>query len=374
MATTKRDYYEVLGVDRNASEEDLKRAFRKLAFQYHPDRNKDSDAEARFKEINEAYEILSDTEKRSSYDRFGPDGVQGGLGRGFEGFEGFSGFGDIFDAFFGGTGSRGRQGAQPGSDLRTQIDLDFEEAVFGAEKQIEVDRYERCSRCAGKRSEPGSQPAKCTACNGSGEVRRVQQSIFGQFVNVATCSSCRGEGMRIATPCTQCRGAGKEHKPKKVMVKIPPGVDSGTQLRLSGEGDVGGRGGPPGNLYVAIAVRTHQHFERRNDDILHTLGVNLAQASLGTTAAVPTVDGDVEMRIPAGTQSGQVFRLRGKGVPHLQSSGRGDQFVTVRVIIPSELTDEQKRLLAELGKTFHAQGNPKDDKGFLGKIIDALAG
>ena len=374
MATTKRDYYEVLGVDRNASEEDLKRAFRKLAFQYHPDRNKDSDAEARFKEINEAYEILSDTEKRSSYDRFGPDGVQGGFGRGFEGFEGFNGFGDIFDAFFGGTGSRGRQGAQPGSDLRTQIDLDFEEAVFGAEKQIEVDRYERCSRCAGKRSEPGSQPAKCTACNGSGEVRRVQQSIFGQFVNVATCSSCRGEGVRIATPCTQCRGAGKEHKPKKVMVKIPPGVDSGTQLRLSGEGDAGGRGGPPGNLYVAIAVRTHQHFERRNDDILHTLVVNLAQASLGTTAAVPTVDGDVEMRIPAGTQSGQVFRLRGKGVPHLQSSGRGDQLVTVRVIIPSELTDEQKRLLAELGKTFHAQGNPKDDKGFLGKIIDALAG
>ena len=374
MATTKRDYYEVLGVDRNASEEDLKRAFRKLAFQYHPDRNKDSDAEARFKEINEAYEILSDTEKRSSYDRFGPDGVQGGFGRGFEGFEGFNGFGDIFDAFFGGTGSRGRQGAQPGSDLRTQIDLDFEEAVFGAEKQIELDRYERCSRCAGKRSEPGSQPAKCTACNGSGEVRRVQQSIFGQFVNVATCSSCRGEGVRIATPCTQCRGAGKEHKPKKVMVKIPPGVDSGTQLRLSGEGDAGGRGGPPGNLYVAIAVRTHQHFERRNDDILHTLGVNLAQASLGTTAAVPTVDGDVEMRIPAGTQSGQVFRLRGKGVPHLQSSGRGDQLVTVRVIIPSELTDEQKRLLAELGKTFHAQEDAKDDKGFLGKIIDALAG
>ncbi|MEK7214347.1 MAG: molecular chaperone DnaJ [Chloroflexota bacterium] len=375
MATAKRDYYEVLGIARGASEEEIKKAFRKLAFQFHPDRNKETSAEARFKEINEAYEILSDSEKRASYDRYGPEGVNGS-GRGFEGFEGFGGFGDIFDAFFGGTATRGRQGPAAGSDLRYHMEITFEEAVFGVEREIEIQRRELCSRCRGARSEPGSQMARCTTCNGSGEVRRAQQSIFGQFVNVVTCAACRGQGQRITNPCTQCQGSGSEQRTKRIAVKIPAGVDSGNQLRLSGEGDAGARGGPAGNLYVAISVQEHEFFTREDDNILVELQLNLAQAALGATLTVPTIEGPAEIKIPPGTESGELFRLRGKGVPHLQGSKRGDELVKVRVDIPNQLTDEQRRLLTELAKTFEPIGGPssQEDKGLFGKLKDVLGG
>ena len=373
MATTKRDYYDVLDIDRSASEEDIKKAFRKLAFQYHPDRNSDAQAETRFKEINEAYEVLSDPEKRANYDRFGADGAQG-FGRGFEGVEGFGGFGDIFDAFFGGTTTRTRQGRQQGEDLRYRLELDFEDAIFGAEKEIEIRRIELCTRCRGLRSEPGTQPARCKTCNGSGQVRRVQQSVFGQFASVATCPTCRGEGQRIITPCSECRGAGREQKTKKVLVTIPPGVDTGNQLRLTGEGDAGAWGGPPGSLYVVISVREHDYFERRGDDILFVLPLNIAQAALGDTVAVPTIEGAADLKIPPGTQSAQVFRLKGKGVQRLQGSGRGDELVAVRVAIPETLTDDQRRLLGALAKTFDSQPQSQEDRGFLDKIKDALNG
>ncbi len=374
MPTVKRDYYEVLGIEQNALEEDVKKAFRKLAFQYHPDRNKESDAEDRFKEINEAYEILSDPEKRATYDRFGHAGLSGN-GRGFEGFDGFAGFGDIFDAFFGGTSARTRNAPQQGRDLRVALDISFEEAVFGVEKEIEVGKSMVCSKCRGARSEPGSKPVQCAACQGTGEVRRVQQSIFGQFVNVATCATCRGEGQRIISPCTQCRGMGREHLSKKVVVNIPGGVDDGTQIRLTGEGDAGARGGPPGNLYVELTVHPHAYFRREEDNIIYPLRLNVAQAALGVALDVPTVDGAAEVRIPAGTQSGAVYRLKGKGVPHLRGTGRGDQLVRVSVDVPNQLTEEQKRLFAELAKTFSPDGEPAgagDDKSFFEKIKDAL--
>jgi len=375
MATAKRDYYEVLGIERGASEEEIKKAFRKLAFQYHPDRNKEANAEARFKEVNEAYEILSDSEKRASYDRYGPEGVNGS-GRGFEGFEGFGGFGDIFDAFFGGSATRGRQGPAAGSDLRYHMEITFEQAVFGVEKEVEIQRRELCARCRGARSEPGTQMARCTTCNGSGEVRRAQQSIFGQFVNVVTCPACRGQGQRITNPCTQCQGSGSEQRVKKIAVKIPAGVDTGNQLRLTGEGDAGTGGGPAGNLYVAISVREHEIFTREDDSILVELDLNIAQAALGATMTVPTVDGPAEVKIPPGTESGELFRLRGKGVPHLHDSKRGDELVKVRVDIPSTLTEEQRRLLTELAKTFDPAGAgvSQEDKGLFGKLKDALGG
>ncbi len=374
MATAKRDYYEVLGVERNASEEEMKKAFRKLAFQYHPDRNKEPEAEARFKEINEAYEVLSDPEKRQRYDQFGPDGVNGGGGAGFEGFQGFEGFGDIFDAFFGGTAARTRQGPQQGRDLRVQVSLTFEESVFGAEKPVQVQRSERCERCRGNRCEPGSQPARCATCNGSGEVRRVQSSIFGQFVNVATCPTCQGDGQRIDTPCTQCKGTGRERHVRTLSVKIPAGVEDGTQVRLTSEGEAGTRGGPAGSLYVYLAVAEHPLFTREGDDLLMPLDLNVAQAALGTTITFNTLDGQHTLHVPAGTQTSDTFRVKAKGVPHLRANGRGDLLVTAQVTVPEKLTDEQKRLFAALAATFDGSAPPDDDKGLLGKIKDALGG
>lgn len=375
MATTKRDYYEVLGIERNASDEEIKKAFRKLAFQFHPDRNKESDAEAKFKEVNEAYEVLSDPEKRASYDRFGSEGVNGqGQGFGFEGFQGFEGFGDIFDAFFGGTAARTRQGPQQGRDMRVQLDLSFEEAVFGAEKPVQVQRLERCSHCKGGRAEPGTQVSKCTACNGSGEVRRVQQSIFGQFVNVATCPTCQGDGQRVDTPCTVCKGSGRERATRTLQVKIPAGVEDGQQVRLASEGEAGTRGGPAGNLFVYLHVLEHAVFDREDDNLLMTLELNVAQAALGTTLTIETLDGEHTLHVPAGTQSGDVFRVKGKGVPHLRSAGRGDLLASAHVTVPDKLTDEQKKLFAALAATFSGDAPPEEDKGLFGKIKDALGG
>jgi molecular chaperone DnaJ len=348
----KRDYYEVLGISRDASSEDIKKAFRKLAFQYHPDRNKDAGASDKFKEINEAYEVLSDADKRSAYDRFGHDAANGQnpFGRGFEGFD-MGGFGDIFEAFFGGSGTAHRQTVRRGADLRYRISLTFEEAALGVEKELEISRTEVCEVCHGTRAEPGSTPQRCPSCDGTGEVRRVQRSLFGQFINTAVCSQCGGEGTIVTDPCKNCKGSGFTKQKRKVSVKIPAGVDNENVVRLSGEGHAGQRGGPAGNLLVEVIVARHQFFEREDDNVIYDLTVNVAQAALGTEAEVPTLHGPVKVKIPSGSQSGRVFRLKDKGIPHLRSYGKGDQLVVLHVETPEKLTKEQKRLFEELAKS-----------------------
>lgn len=374
MATARKDYYEVLGVPRNASAEDVKKAFRRLAMRFHPDRNKEDGAEARFKEIGEAYEVLSDPEKRSAYDRFGHAGLQGfDFGRGFDGVD-LGGFGDIFEAFFGGTGTgrRARQ-AQRGADRRLDLEIDFEQAAFGCEREIEVERVERCQRCGGNGGEPGSQSPRCTTCEGNGQVRRVSRSFFGQFVNIATCPQCRGEGRIVTDPCRDCRGSGRERKNRTLAVKIPAGVSDGARMRLNGEGDVGAHGGGPGHLYVYISVLPHPFFTREEDDLIYELEMNPAQAALGFETRIPTLDGDdTALRVASGTQSGHIFTMKGKGVPRLHTGGRGDLLVRATVVTPTELTDEQRELLQQLAESF---GTPvtNGDKGIFGKIKGALS-
>jgi molecular chaperone DnaJ len=367
----KQDYYDVLGVARTASADELKKAFRRLAMQFHPDRNSAPEAEARFKEINEAYEVLSDPERRAMYDRFGHAAAQGngeGFARGFDGF-GFGGLGDIFDAFFGGAQSRTQRGPTRGADIRRSITVSFEEAVFGADKEIEVQTAEVCSVCNGLRAEPGSEPERCTQCNGSGEVRRVQQSIFGQFVNVAMCDRCRGEGRVVSNPCKHCRGAGREKRKRKLAVKLPGGVDNGSQMRLTGEGEIGTHGGPRGNLYLQINVKPHEFFQREDDHLLLELDLNFAQVALGDEVPVPTIDGEPhELKVPAGTQTGEMFVVRGKGVPHLRGGGRGDMVVRVNVVTPKTLSKEQKELLKQLAASMGNGVKPQDDRGLIGKI------
>ncbi len=380
MATGQRDYYEVLGVPRSVDAQDLKKAYRKLAMEYHPDRNPSEEAPEKFKEINRAYEILSDDEKRQAYDRFGHAGVEGGAGQGggFDGFHNFEGgFGDIFDAFFGGGqrgGGRRRRGPARGADLRFNMRLTFEEAVFGVEKDIEFQRQDRCTRCAGKGAEPGTELATCPECNGAGEIRRSQQSIFGQFVNVAACARCSGEGRIVPTPCEDCRGTGRIRQPRKIAVKVPAGVDDSAQIRLAGEGEAGARGGESGNLYVVLSVTEHERFQRVEDHIVLELPVNLAQAALGAELSIPTLDGDMELEIPAGTQSGEDFVIRGKGVPHLRAAGRGDMVVRVTVVVPETLTEDQRELLEKLARTMGTPTLPKRTKGFFERIRDAMAG
>ncbi len=377
MATGQRDYYEVLGVPRSADAQELKKAYRKLAMEYHPDRNPSEDAAAKFKEINQAYEVLSDDQKRQMYDRFGHAGVDGNQGSGFDGFQGFEGgFGDIFDAFFGGgqRGARRRRGPARGADLRFNLRLSFEEAVFGVEKEIEFQRQERCERCSGKGAEPGTELATCPDCNGAGELRRSQQSIFGQFVNVAPCGRCSGEGRIVPNPCEDCRGTGRLRAPRKIAVKVPAGVDDGSQIRLAGEGEAGARGGEPGNLYVVLQVAEHERFERVEDHIVLELPVNVAQAALGAELSIPTLDGDMTFEVPAGTQSGEDFVIRGKGVPHLRGAGRGDMVVRVTVVVPESLNDEQRDLLEKLAETMGTPTLPRRNKGFFERIRDAMAG
>ena len=380
MTTSKRDYYDVLGVPRNASDEEVRKAFRKLALEYHPDRNKGAGAEERFKEVAEAYQVLIDPKKRQGYDRFGHRGVTGNGGaRGFEGFEHFGGFGDIFDAFFGsGVGTRtGTRSATRGADLQAVLTIDFEEAVFGTEKEIEIQRTEACGHCQGSRSEPGSSPTRCTNCGGSGQVRRAHQSVFGQFVQVTTCGTCRGEGKTISHPCPRCRGSGRERRRRKLAIFVPAGIEEGTQIRLSGEGEPGTHGGPPGDMYASVHVNPHAVFKREGNDILFVMPINVAKASLGASVKVSTLEGDVELEVPPGTQSGEVFQLKGKGVPHLRGRQRGDQLVAVKVEIPKSLSEEQRGLLQRLAATLDESPTGPDDqeeKGWLGKIKDVLGG
>jgi molecular chaperone DnaJ len=371
MATQKADYYETLGVPRNASTDEIKRAFRRLAMQYHPDRNPEPGAEQRFKEINEAYEVLSDPEKRSTYDRFGHAGLDGAFGaRGFDGFGPFGGFGDIFDAFFGASQTR-RRTPRRGADIQVRLDLTFEEAAFGTTKSVNITQTELCSRCNGLRAEPGTEPQRCPTCDGTGEVRRVQRSVFGQFINVTSCDRCRGDGWVIPTPCTQCRGTGRERVNRTLEVKIPAGVDNGSQIRLSNEGELGSYGGPRGNTYVVLNVQPHPIFARDEDDLLLTLNINFAQAALGDEVEVPTLEGEQKVRIEPGTQSGDVITLRNKGVPHLRGSGRGDLHIQVQVVTPKHLTAEQKQLLRKLAESFDG-AQPHEPKGIFGKVKDKL--
>jgi len=369
MATRKRDYYEVLGVGRDSSSEDVKKAYRKLARQYHPDVNKDAGAEAKFKEINEAYEVLSDDRKRAAYDRFGHAAAEGGMASDFTGFGGFGGFSEIFEEFFGGFGVRtARRTPRRGADLRYDLTIEFVEAAFGAEKEIEIARHEPCPRCAGSGAEPGTTPVRCATCNGTGEVRRMQQSILGSFVNVTTCPTCRGEGETIPITCMECRGTKHVRAERKLTVKVPPGVDAGTQIRLAGEGEPGEYGGPPGNLYVILDVKPHPYFRRKDDDVLLEVAINVAQATLGDRVSIPTLDGEEAIDIPAGTQPGKLFRLRGKGIPHLRRNGRGDQLVIIQVSIPTTLSSEQKRLFADLSKTLGREVIAQQEKSFLDKL------
>lgn len=367
---SKRDYYEVLGVQRGASPEEIKKAFRRLARQYHPDVNKDPGAAEMFKEINEAYEVLSDADKRAMYDRFGHNGVGGTPG--FDPFGNSDPFGSIFEAFFGGAGARqANRGPQRGPDLRYNLQISFEEAIFGAEKEIEFRRMEVCGTCKGRGAEPGTDPVRCPKCGGLGEIR--QRAPIFNMVTVTTCDQCRGEGTVISVPCKECRGEGRMRRSRKLTVKIPPGVDGASQIRITGEGDAGPRGGPHGNLYVALEVQPHPYFVREGNDILLELPLNVAQATLGVELDVPTVDGNERLRIPPGTQNAATFRLRGKGVPFLRGGGRGDQIVVTRVVIPTKLTDQQRRLFQELEQSLEPEPlNAHQDEGFFGRIKSAL--
>jgi molecular chaperone DnaJ len=367
MATTERDLYDVLGVPRDASDADIKRAFRKLAQQWHPDVNKDPAAPARFKEASEAYQILSDPERRQRYDMFGRAGVDGGpAGTGFEGFGGFS---DIFDAFFGGAsaGAARRGRPQAGSDLRYDLRITFEEAVKGTEKEIDFRALGRCETCDGIGAAPGTTTTTCPQCDGRGEVRSVRQTMLGQMVNVSACPRCRGEGKIVDRPCETCRGDGRTERKRTLRVSIPAGIDEGHQIRLTNEGEVGPRGGPPGSLYVAVHVAPHASLKRDGTELYYEATISIAQAALGTTLTVPTVDGAEEVEIKPGTQPDTAIRLRGKGVPHLRRSGsRGDLHVLVDVEVPKKLTKKQRELLEAFAR------ESGESVGGHGGILDKL--
>lgn len=371
---SKSDYYDVLGVPRSASDGEIKSAFRRLAREYHPDVNKSPEAEEHFKEINEAYAVLGDQQKRSAYDRFGHAGVDG-----FGGMPDFTNvdLGDIFEELFGfGFGRRSarqRNAPRRGGDLQYNLTLEFEEAVFGAEKKIEFTRDEECSHCDGSGAEPGTSPSTCPTCAGRGEVRQSRQTLFGNMVQVTTCPSCRGSGEIIGNPCTVCNGRGLERKMVAKTVEIPAGVDSGTQVRLNGEGQPGINGGPKGDLFIAINARPHKYFRRRNDDILLDLDINIAQAALGADVEVPTVDGDTLLSIPAGIQPGKVLRMRGKGVPHLRGKGRGDQLVLINIEVPTRLDDKQRVLFEQLAENLGTEVHPQE-RGFFDRLREVLGG
>ncbi|NLL42853.1 MAG: molecular chaperone DnaJ [Firmicutes bacterium] len=368
----KEDYYDVLGVPRGASEDEIKRAYRKLARELHPDVNKEPGAEERFKTINEAYSVLGDPERRQQYDQFGhaafEDGGPGGFD--FGGF-GFDDLGDIFSEFFGGGFGRPTNRPQRGADLRYDLTIEFEEAAFGAEKEISIPRTETCSHCHGNQAEPGTPITTCPDCHGSGQVRYVQQTPLGQFASTRTCSRCRGEGKTFDTPCSVCHGSGTQRKMSTVTVNIPAGIDNGQSLRLRGRGESGQRGGPPGDLLIMVRVKPHEIFRREGRNVVLEIPISFVQASLGDEVKIPTLEGSVNLRIPEGTQSGKVFRLRNKGMKDIRGPGRGDQLVKVRVVTPEKLTSKQKELLREFAKAGGGE-LPDENKGFFERVKDAL--
>jgi len=360
-SSEKRDYYEILGVPKNADKDQIKNSYRKLALQYHPDRNKAPEAEEKFKEISEAYAVLSDDAKRAQYDRFGHEGIQGRYSTedifrtaNFDeifrdlGFGGFGGFGgSIFDMFFGNMTGSGR-GARRGADLRYDLDVTLEQVASGLSTEIEIPRTERCSVCKGTGAKPGSAPRVCTECGGRGQVQRVSSSGFAQFVRIETCRNCRGKGEVLDNPCRDCRGSGTVQRTRKITVKIPPGIDNDSSLRLRGEGDAGESGNTAGDLYVVCHVLPHKTFTREEADLHCSVSMDMASAALGTSVKVPTIDGvGADVVIPAGTQNGTTLKLKGKGIPMMGSTAKGNELVTVNVTIPSRLTDKQKDLLKQ---------------------------
>lgn len=379
----KRDYYEVLGVSKGATEDEIKKAYRKLSKQYHPDINKAPDAEEKFKEVAEAYEILSDPQKRAAYDQYGHAGTDPNYGAGAGGFGGFSnggfsggfsgggfgGFEDIFDSFFGG-GSRTVDPTAPrqGADLQYSLNLKFEEAIFGVEKEIKYNRDDVCHTCGGNGAKPGTQPEVCHKCHGSGTINVERQTPLGRVMSRQTCDVCHGTGKEIKEPCPTCHGSGHEKSAHTVKVKVPAGVEDGQQMRLSGQGEAGENGGPYGDLYVIFYVEESDIFDRDGAEIFYEMPISFAQAALGDEVEVPTVHGKVKLKIPAGTQTGTTFRLRGKGAPRLRGNSFGDQQVKVNLITPKNLTEKQREALREFAKAGGDKVNEQEE-GFFDKVF-----
>lgn len=373
MADEKRDYYEVLGVSKGASEDELKKAYRKLAKENHPDLHPgDKECEARFKEINEAYEVLSDSDKRAKYDQFGHaafDPNQGFGGGGFGGFEGFGGFGDIFGDIFSGFGGFGGGGRNPnaprkGDNLRATVNIKFEEAAFGVKKEVFVAKVEQCPDCKGTGCAEGTTAEVCPDCKGTGSVKTTQRTPFGMVQSTGQCPKCKGRGKIIHTPCKSCRGVGSVRRQHKVTVTVPAGIDDGQTISLRGQGNAGINGGPAGDLLITVLVQPHARFERDGASILLEQEISFTQAALGSEVEVPTLDGKVKLNIPEGTQPGSVFRLKGKGVPYLRANGRGDQFVTVKVAVPKNMSSAQKEALRQYAASM---GETVEQKTIFGK-------
>lgn len=385
----KRDYYEILGLAKGAAEDEIKKAYRRQAVQFHPDKNPgDKLAEEKFKEATEAYEILKDPQKRQAYDQFGHAAFSRGAGAGagtYGGYAGFDlsdalrsfmrdfgGFSDVFDDMFGGGGRGGRRGGPSrGKDLRVRLALTIEEIATGVEKKIRIQRLINCDHCSGSGAEPGSRSQKCPTCHGAGEIRQVSRSLFGQFVNIVACPQCKGEGSIVTHPCGACRGEGRVSGVSTVNVKIPAGVSSGNYIPVGSAGHVGSHGGPPGDAIVLIEEKPHKVFTRQGDHLICEIPISFPQAALGDEISVPTLNGDHPIKVPSGTQSGKVVRLRNKGIPHLRGRGRGDLLVRLVVWTPTKLSGEEKKLFAELGQT---QGTrpPKTDKSFFEKLRETL--
>ncbi|MGB7968766.1 MAG: molecular chaperone DnaJ [Methanobacterium sp.] len=386
----KRDYYEVLGVDKGAEKKDIKKAYRKLAMKYHPDVSEDQESGEKFKEISEAYAVLSDAEKRQTYDQYGHAGMNGFSqediynnvnfddifrGFGFGGGQGSSrsssggGFESIFDLF--GFGGGGGNGPTQGEDVYYEMNITLEEAASGIEEDIEVPHKKTCPKCHGSKAEPGTDTRTCQECGGSGQVRQVSNTPLGQFATVRPCRTCRGEGQVIDTPCKECHGKGIVKNRSTIHVKIPPGVEDGSRLRVPGEGDVGTRGGPPGDLYVIIGVKKHQLFKREESDLIYNMPISFVQASLGDTVEAPTLTGAVDLKIPAGTQTGTSFRIRGEGMPHLRWNGKGNLYVKVKIVTPKKLSPKQKELLTEFAE-ISGEEIYSTDKGFFEKVKEVI--
>lgn len=370
------EYYDRLGVSKDASQDEIKRAYRKMSKKYHPDINKEPGAEEKYKEVQEAYETLSDDQKRAAYDQYGPDGAngfggQGGFG-GFDGGAGFGGFEDIFSSFFGGGATRNPNAPRQGDDLQYRVNLSFEEAIFGAEKEVHYNREATCKTCSGSGAKPGTSPVTCGRCHGQGVINVDTQTPLGMMRRQVTCDVCHGTGQEIKEPCQTCHGTGHEKQSHKVSVKIPAGVETGQPIRLAGQGEAGFNGGPYGDLFVIINVNPSDKFTRDGSTIYYTLNISFVQAALGDTVEVPTVHGNVEMTIPAGTQTGKTFRLKGKGAPRLRGGSQGDQHVTVKIVTPTKLNDAQKEALLAFAKASGDEKIAPQKKGFFNKVKDAL--
>lgn len=377
---SKRDYYEILGVSRNATQTDIKRAYRRLAREHHPDVNPDDkEAEQRFKEINEAYQVLSDPEKRAIYDRYGHAGMEQQFGPdfGFGDFAGFGGFGDIFDMFFGGGGPRTttrRTAAERGNDLRYDLEMTLEQAYTGMDAEISVTRMENCDACAGSGAQPGSHPETCNMCHGTGQVRQQQQTILGAQIRITTCPRCHGEGTVIGNPCQKCGGKGRNRRTSQQTVHIPAGVDTGTRIRIAGGGDAGLRGGPPGDLYVITHVKKHDQFERKGNDLWRQVQIGFPLAALGGTIEIDTLAGTEKLHVAPGTQPGEVYTLRGKGMPDPTGGPPGNLNVVIRVHVPTRLNDEQKALLRQFAASMGEEISNDHEKGFFERVRDAFSG